>query len=64
MVMLRAAGMFLVALGFIWAMQGAGLLNWPSDSFMLGQQDWTVRGSAIAAIGAAMLWLAHYRARR
>lgn len=56
--------MFLVVSGIIWALQGAGVLNWPAGSFMLGQQDWTVRGLAAALIGAALLGLVHYRSRR
>lgn len=64
MLMLRATGIFLVALGIIWALQGAGLLAWPADSFMLGQGDWMWRGLALAAIGSALLGLVHYRQRR
>ena len=58
MVMLRAAGMFLVALGFIWGLQGAGLLDWPANSFMLGQGEWAVYGALIAALGASLIWIA------
>ncbi|WP_301749391.1 hypothetical protein [uncultured Erythrobacter sp.] len=61
MMMLRAAGIFLIAMGIIWALQGAGLLAWPADSFMLGQADWVLRGLATAAIGGALLGFAHYR---
>lgn len=64
MLMLRAAGTFLVALGCIWALQGAGLLDWPADSFMLGQSDWTVRGAGTALVGAVLLGLAAWRGRR
>jgi uncharacterized membrane protein len=64
MLMLRAAGMFLVALGLIWVLQGTGLLHWPADSFMLGQGDWAVRGAGTALAGAALIGLAVWRARR
>lgn len=64
MLMLRATGIFLVALGIIWALQGAGLLAWPADSFMLWQGEWVWRGLALAAVGAASLGLVHYRQRR
>ncbi|GAA0766125.1 putative membrane protein [Erythromicrobium ramosum] len=64
MMMLRAAGIFLFAMGIIWALQGAGLLAWPADSFMLGQDNWVLRGLATAAIGGALLGLVHYRQRR
>jgi uncharacterized protein YjeT (DUF2065 family) len=57
MMMLRAAGMFLVALGFVWAAQGFGLLRWPADSFMLGERQWALRGGAMVLAGAVILWL-------
>lgn len=58
MMMLRAAGMFLVALGFIWVLQGAGLLDWPASSFMIGQSEWALYGALLAGLGAGLLWLA------
>jgi hypothetical protein len=63
MMMLKATGMFLVALGIIWALQGAGLFGWPEDSFMVGQQPWVLRGLALAAVGAVLLGLFHYLKR-
>lgn len=63
MMMLRAAGLFLIAMGIIWALQGAGLLAWPAKSFMLGQDHWVLRGLVTAAIGGALLGLVHYRQR-
>ena len=56
--------MFLVALGFIWALQGTGVLHWPADSFMLGQGEWAWRGAVTALTGAALIGLAVWRARR
>lgn len=64
MLMLRTAGVFLVVMGIIWALQGAGVLNWPAESFMLGQGQWVMRGLVMAAAGAALLGLAHYRQRK
>lgn len=58
MLMLRATGMFLVALGFIWVLQGAGLIGWPADSLMLGQRQWIFHGALAAAAGTAILWWA------
>lgn len=57
MLMLRAAGMFLVALGCIWALQGFGLLHWPADSFMLGERQWALRGGAMVLAGAILIAL-------
>ena len=56
MVMLRTAGIFLVVMGIIWALQGAGLLNWPASSFMLAQQQWVLYGALTAVVGALLLW--------
>ena len=56
MVMLRTAGIFLVVMGIIWALQGAGLLNWPASSFMLSQQQWVLYGALTAVVGALLLW--------
>lgn len=64
MLMLRAAGMFLVALGFIWALQGFGLLHWPADSFMLGERDWALRGGAMVLAGAILIGLPRWLRRR
>lgn len=56
--MLRAAGIFLVALGSIWALQGTGVLRWPAESFMLGERDWAWRGSAMVFAGLLLMFLA------
>jgi hypothetical protein len=58
MMMLRAAGLFLVVMGIIWVLQGAGLLDWPANSFMLGQSQWMRYGATLAGLGAGLIWLA------
>ncbi|WDA40734.1 hypothetical protein [Erythrobacter sp. BLCC-B19] len=58
MMMLRTAGVFLVVMGIIWALQGAGLLNWPASSFMLAQQQWVLYGALTTVVGALLLWWA------
>jgi hypothetical protein len=56
---LTAAGMFLVAMGTLFALQGAGLLMWPAESAMLDRREWVARGLATAAAGGVlMLWAA------
>jgi hypothetical protein len=64
MMMLRLAGGFLLVMGVIWALQGAGVLDWPPGSFMIAEDTWVLRGIATAAAGAAMLAFVHYRERR
>lgn len=61
--MLRATGLLLVVLGVMWALQGSGLLNWPPDSFMLGERDWALRGLGTAAAGLVLLGLIEWRCR-
>jgi hypothetical protein len=59
--MLKAAGGFLLAMGIIWALQGAGLLDWPRGSFMIAQTEWVLYGALTALAGAAILWWAARR---
>ena len=60
---LKAAGMFLLAMGTIWTLQGLGLLNWPADSFMLADSTWARNGAITAGVGMVMLWWAFRRPR-
>lgn len=47
-----------IIVGLLWVAQGTGLLSWPSDSLMLDDRSWAVRGAVMAAVGAILLWLA------
>ncbi|BDW82715.1 hypothetical protein MACH24_21530 [Erythrobacter sp. Dej080120_24] len=49
--LLGGFGVALFILGAIWALQGAGILNWPADSFMLADRSWALYGAVTAAIG-------------
>ena len=53
-------GVVALLMGLLWIGQGAGLIMWPSSSFMLAQRQWIVWGAILAAIGALVIW----RARR
>ncbi len=55
--------MFLVALGCIWVLQGLGILAWPEDSFMLGDNAWALRGIATAGAGIALIVFVQRRRR-
>jgi hypothetical protein len=56
-------GALLVLAGVLWALQGAGLVMWPADSFMLRQQSWVTYGIATALFGVALIALGRRRRR-
>lgn len=53
--LLGGFGVALFILGAIWALQGAGILNWPADSFMLADRSWALYGAVTAAIGLVLM---------
>ena len=50
-----AAGLFAMAMGLLWAGQGAGIVRWPESSFMIGRVAWIGGGLGLAAAGFAMM---------
>ena len=48
--------------GLFWSLQGAGIIMWPAESFMLAQDQWILYGLITAAVGAVLIWLARRRA--
>ncbi|GGD92970.1 hypothetical protein GCM10011515_10880 [Tsuneonella deserti] len=57
-----ALGFLLVLAGGLFALQGLGIVMWPSDSFMLADKTWALYGGVMAVIGLLLiLWS---RARR
>jgi hypothetical protein len=57
---LTIIGAIALLIGLLWIGQGLGFIRWPSSSFMLGQQEWAIRGGALAVVGVILL----LRARR
>lgn len=53
--LLGGFGVALFVLGAIWALQGAGILNWPAGSFMLADRSWALYGAVTAAIGLVLM---------
>jgi hypothetical protein len=56
-------GLVAFAFGTLFALQGAGIIPWPRESFMIGQRDWIEYGIVIALIGLALI-LTTWRIRR
>ncbi|HUC48938.1 MAG TPA: hypothetical protein VMA30_06080 [Xanthobacteraceae bacterium] len=51
-------GAALLAMGVLWALQGAGIIRWPAESFMIDARPWVYYGGATAIVGLAILILA------
>jgi len=54
-------GLLALAMGLLWAAQGAGLVHWPASSFMIDQRPWIARGAILAVIGLVMVVLSRRR---
>ena len=53
--LLTVLGVLLVAAGLLFAGQGAGIVRWPSGSFMLGADRWVTYGLVLAGIGLLLI---------
>lgn len=60
---LSVLGVVLVLAGVFWALQGAGVIMWPAESFMLQQSSWITYGTVTALCGVALIGLSR-RGRR
>ena len=56
-------GAALFAFGVLFALQGANVVRWPAESFMVDHRDWVEKGILIAILGVAAI-LAAWRIRR
>jgi hypothetical protein len=52
-------GIVVTAAGLLFTLQGAGVVHWPSSSFMLGDRDWVERGIVVVLIGLALMLTGH-----
>lgn len=57
------AGIVILAFGTLFTLQGAGIVHWPPESFMINQRDWIERGVVVILIGLALI-LASWRIRK
>ena len=51
-------GAALLAMGVLWSLQGAGVIRWPAESFMIDVRPWIYYGAVTAVIGLVILILA------
>ena len=58
---LQIFGVALILAGGLWALQGAGIVMWPAESFMLAERQWVLYGLITVAVGAGLLWFARRR---
>jgi hypothetical protein len=54
-------GIAAVLMGLLWVGQGAGLINWPSSSFMIDQRPWVTRGAILTVIGLVLIGASRVR---
>jgi hypothetical protein len=52
---LIAVGLVLAAFGLLFLLQGRGIVRWPSESFMIGDQVWVTYGTVIAVLGLVLI---------
>lgn len=58
---MNGIGALLLTAGLIFAARGAGWINWPEDSIMIGRPEWINYGAATAIAGLTLLWLSRRR---
>lgn len=48
-------GLLALVMGLIWTGQGAGLIQWPAQSFMINQSQWMWYGASTAFGGLLLI---------
>jgi hypothetical protein len=56
--LLMVVGIAALASGLLFMGQGAGYIQWPSESFMISQSRWIYYGAGIAVAGVLLILLA------
>ena len=54
--LLTILGIFALLMGLLWIGQGAGLIRWPAESFMIDTSVWMLWGALLAFVGAVLIW--------
>lgn len=52
--LIRVIAVALIVFGTLWALQGLGVLMWPTQSFMLAQREWGLYGALTAGFGVVL----------
>lgn len=60
-VVLTVMGVLMFLSGVLWALQGAGIVMWPADSFMLKDKHWIFNGILMANFGLLQIYVARGR---
>ena len=55
---IQIVGIIAFMMGLLWIGQGLGWIRWPSESFMIDQSGWVVRGLILALAGAIAILIA------
>ena len=53
--LLLFVGIIVCAVGFFFAGQGLGYINWPASSFMISDMKWVYYGGGIAVVGILLI---------
>jgi hypothetical protein len=56
-------GIVVLAFGLLFMLQGAGVVHWPRESFMIDDRVWIERGLVVVLIGVGLM-LTAWRIRR
>jgi uncharacterized membrane protein len=48
-------GVLAALIGLLWLGQGLGVVQWPADSFMIGNRQWIYVGSVMAIMGIGLV---------
>jgi uncharacterized membrane protein len=56
--LLLVAGVIAIAMGLLWAAQGAGYFPYPASSFMINNVQWVYYGLATSVVGVVLVAIA------
>lgn len=58
---LNSIGLFAMVIGLFWIAQGAGWIQWPASSFMIGSKNWVFYGACVALVGMFLIGFTRLR---